>query len=90
MKIKKFNESLSDETETKFYVYSVNSYDTTYRGSIWDNPRKAWLPFDATLVGEFKLSKDKTYMVVDQQELDEINKIKEELKIQSDSKKYNI
>ena len=88
MKIERFNEANSNSGH-KFYVFSVSPYDQTYRGSIWDSPQKPWVPFGAELVAEFEL-KDQNYMVVSQEDLDEINKIKEDIKMKRDAKKYNI
>ena len=89
MKIKKFNEEISENN--KFYVYSVPYYSETYRGSVWDDPRKPWIPDDAKLISEFEISRvNDGYMIVNQQELYEINKIKNDRKIKDSVKKYNL
>jgi len=89
MKIKKFNEEVS--RNNKFYVYSVPYYAETYRGSIWDSPRKPWIPDGAKLISEFEINRHNDgYMIVNQQELDEINKIKNDRKMEDDSKKFNL
>ena len=92
MKIERFNENSvigSGEHSKKFYVFSVNPYDRTYRGSLWDSPSKPWIPYDSELIAEFELS-NRNYMIVNQDELNEINKIKEEIEIEKNAKKYNL
>jgi len=91
MKIKKYKEILENNTETKkLYVFDVHYTDQTYRGSIWDTPRKPWVPNSAKLVAEFELGENRSYMVVNQEDLDEINKIKEENDMKNKAKKYNL
>lgn len=86
MKIKKFNETFSKKE--KFYVYSVPDGSQTYRGSIWDNPTKPWIPDGAKLISEFETNRE--YIIVTQDELNEINNIKDELKMKDNVKKYNL
>lgn len=93
MKIKKYKEILENNSENssnKFYIYAVHYSDRTYRGSIWDEPRKPWIPDNAEFKGEFELKGWQSYMVVNQKELDEINQIKEERQRERDAKKYNL
>lgn len=90
MKIKKYRELNEGVDRKKFYVFSVNADDRTYRGSIWDSPVKPWVPYGSELLTEFELDGNKSYMVVNQEDLDEINKIKEENEIKRKSKKYNL
>jgi hypothetical protein len=89
MKIKKFNEN-NEYTKNKFYVFEIDVEDRTYLGSIWDEPRKPWVPYGAKLIGEFEVSKNKRYMTISQEQLDEINKIKDDRKREQDAKKYNL
>lgn len=89
MKIKRFNEiNENNSGDKKFYIYRVHPGDKTYR-SIWDSPSKPWVPNDAKLIGEFTLDKW-NYLIVSQEELDEINEIKLKNNIEKDSKKYNL
>jgi len=87
MKIQKFNEAVSDN---KKYIFIVPSGARTYRGSIWDAEKEPWIPESAKLVAEFECPDGYNYMAVTQEELDEINKIKDENKRKEDVKKYNL
>ncbi len=78
-----------ENNHKKYYVYSVVRGSRTYRGSIWDSPEKPWIPENAKLIGEFETD-DRDYMIVSQEELDEINQIKAENKTREDSKKFNL
>jgi len=88
MKHLKTYENNEDEHQ-KYYVYSVVRGSRTYRGSIWDSSQKLWIPDNAKLIGEFETD-GRDYMIVSQEELDEINQIKAENKTREDSNKYNL
>lgn len=87
MKIKKFNENNSEDN--KYYVYQVHPSDRTHRGSIWDDDGP-WIPDDSKLVCEFEIIPSRTYMIVSQEELDEINEIKLQRKVDEETKKFNL
>ena len=96
MKIKRFNESNDwgyysndKKVESKFYVFAVSDNAKTYRGSIWDSESEPWVPDSAKLIAEFD-TRGLRYMVVSQEELDEINQIKADNKTKEDTKKYNL
>jgi hypothetical protein len=88
MKIKRFNENI--EEGRKFYIFEVHPNDQKYRGSIWDNTQKKWIPNRAKLIGKFNIKDNRQYMIVSQEELDEINKIKDDRKREQDAKKFNL
>lgn len=71
MNIKRFNESVNDSK--KFYIFSFNYWDDTYQGSIWDSPRKPWVPSSAELIGDFELdNSNKRYFVISEKNLHDI------------------
>jgi hypothetical protein len=87
--LKKFENS-EDTKSDKNYLFIVPNYAKTYRGSIWADPQKPWLPDSAKLIAEFECPDGYSYITVNQEELDEINKIKDDFKKEKAAKKYNL
>jgi len=93
MKIKRFNENIGNDKKPHRlwprYVFVFPSGERTLKGSIW-SPSGKWIPDSAKLVAEFECMPGFSYMIVDQEELDEINNEKEKIKIKTDANKYNL
>jgi len=60
----------------KFRIFQVYPSSRTYQGSIWDSPRKPWIPSGAKQVAEFNIDNGRNWMSVSEDEYQEIEQAK--------------